>query len=63
MKKFNGFESHLIVEGLKEVAASMKEGIVKAESEGKRSLMTTSYIDMVVAETIDKVKLNTLKQK
>ena len=63
MKKFNAFESHLIVEGLKEVAADMKQGILKAESEGKRSLMTTSYVDMVVADTIDKVMSNTLKQK
>jgi hypothetical protein len=29
MKKFNGFEAYLILEGLKEVAASMKEGIEK----------------------------------
>ena len=63
MKKFNAYESHLIVEGLNKVAAEMKEGILQAESEGRRSLMTTSYVDMVVADTINKVIDNTLKQK
>lgn len=63
MKKFNGFEAYLILEGLKEVAVSMKEGIVKAESEGKIPLMTVGYVDMVVQDTIDKVNKLTLKQK
>ena len=63
MKKFNGFEAHLILEGLKEVADSMKEGIEKAEAEGKMPLMTTGYVDMIVAETIEKVNSLTLKQK
>ena len=63
MKKFNGFEAYLILEGLKEVAASMKEGIEKTEAEGKMPLMTTGYVDMIVAETVEKVKSLTLKQK
>jgi len=63
MKKFNGFEAYLILEGLKEVATSMKEGIVKTEAEGKLPLMTTGYVDMIVAETIEKVNSLTLKQK
>ena len=41
----------------------MKEGIEKAEAEGKRPLMTTGYVDMIVAETIEKVNSLTLKQK
>jgi hypothetical protein len=63
MKKFNGFEAHLIIEGLKEVATQMKEGIEKAESEGKMPLMTTGYVDMIVKDTIDKVNSLTVKQK
>lgn len=63
MKKFNGFEAYLILEGLKEVAASMKEGIEKTEAEGKLPLMTTGYVDMIVAETVEKVNSLTVKQK
>jgi hypothetical protein len=63
MKKFNGFEAYLILEGLKEVAVSMKEGIVKTEAEGKLPLMTTGYVDMVIKDAVDKVNSLTLKQK
>lgn len=63
MKKFNGFEAYLILEGLKEVSASMKEGIEKTLAEGKMPLMTTGYVDMVVKDAVDKVHSLTLKQK
>jgi hypothetical protein len=63
MKKFNGFEAYLILEGLKEVSASMKEGIEKTLAEGKMPIMTTGYVDMIVAETIEKVNSLTLKNK
>ena len=63
MKKFNGFEAYLILEGLKEVAASMKEGIEKTLAEGKMPLMTTGYVDMIVKDAVDKVHSLTLKQK
>ncbi len=63
MKKFNGFEAYLILEGLKEVAASMKEGIEKTLAEGKRPLMTTGYVDMVVKDAVEKVNSLTIKQK
>ena len=63
MKKFNGFEAYLILEGLKEVAVSMKSGIEQTLADGKMPLMTTGYVDMVVKETIDKVNSLTLKQK
>ena len=63
MKKFNGFEAYLILEGLKEVAASMKEGIEKTEAEGKLPLMTTSYVDMVIKDAVEKVNSLTLKKK
>ena len=63
MKKFNGFEAYLILEGLKEVAASMKNGIEATLADGKMPLMTTGYVDMVIDETIEKIKTLTLKQK
>jgi hypothetical protein len=63
MKKFNGFEAYLILEGLKEVAASMKEGIEKTLAEGKMPLMTTGYVDMVIKDAVEKVNSLTLKQK
>jgi len=63
MKKFNGFEAWLILEGLKLAAEDMKQGIEETIAKGKMPLMTTGYIDMVVKETIDKVNSLTLKQK
>jgi len=63
MKKFNGFEAYLILEGLKEVSASMKEGIEKTLAEGKMPLMTTGYVDMVIKDVVEKVNSLTLKQK
>jgi hypothetical protein len=63
MKKFNGFEAYLILEGLKEVAAAMKDGIKKIEAEGRMPLMTAEYVDMVVQDTIAKVNSLTIKQK
>lgn len=63
MKKFNGFEAYLILEGLKEVSASMKEGIEKTLAEGKLPLMTTGYVDMVIKDAVEKVNSLTVKQK
>jgi hypothetical protein len=63
MKKFNGFEAYLILEGLKEVSASMKEGIEKTLAEGKMPLMTTGYVDMVIKDAVEKVNSLTIKQK
>jgi hypothetical protein len=63
MKKLNGFESYLVVEGLNKVAAEMKADIVKMESEGKRALMTEGYIDMIVKDALEKINSFTVKQK
>ena len=63
MKKFNGFEAYLILEGLKEVSVSMKEGIEKTLAEGKMPLMTTGYVDMVIKDAVEKVNSLTVKQK
>jgi hypothetical protein len=63
MKKLNGFESYLIVEGLNKLALEMKAEIRDMEEAGKRPLMTTGYIDMVVKDALDKINAYTLKQK
>ena len=63
MKKFNGFEAWLILEGLKLASEDMKQGIEQAIANGKIPLMTTGYVDMVIKEAVDKVNSLTLKQK
>ena len=63
MKKFNGFEKHLLEQGLEMVMEQMKIDIRKVESEGKDALMTEGYIDMIGKETLEKLVSLTLKQK
>jgi hypothetical protein len=63
MKKFNEFECSLIVQGLQLVAEGWKAEITEVEAEGKRSIFTQGYVDMVVKELTEKVKEGTLKPK
>jgi hypothetical protein len=63
MKKFNEFECSLIVQGLQLVAEGWKAEIAQVEAEGKRSMFTQGYVDMVVKELTEKVQLGTLKPK
>lgn len=63
MKKLNGFESYLVIEGLAAVRKKMTEDIERIEAEGKNSLMTAGYIEMIIDDTIEKIKALTLKQK
>jgi len=63
MAKLNGFENYLIVEGLNKLALEMKAEIRATEEAGKRPLMTTGYIDMVVKDALDKIDSFTVKQK
>ena len=63
MKKLNGFESYLVIEGLNILRSEWRNEIKLAETNGKIPLMTESYVDMVVDETIEKIKALTLKQK
>jgi len=63
MKKLNGFESYLVIEGLESMRRQMKLDILEIEANGKNAIMTTGYVDMVVNEAIEKIKLLTLKQK
>jgi hypothetical protein len=63
MKKLNGFESYLVIEGLNAIRNEWKKDIKQVEAQGKNALMTADYVDMVVSETIEKIKALTLKQK
>lgn len=63
MKKLNGFESYLVIEGLNAMRVAMKNDIEKAELNGRNSLMTTGFVDMSIDETIAKIKALTLKDK
>jgi hypothetical protein len=63
MKKLNGFESYLVLEGLESMRRQMKLDILEIEASGKNAIMTTGYVDMVVNEAIEKIKSLTLKQK
>lgn len=63
MVKLNGFENYLIVEGLNKLADEMKADIRATEEAGKRPLMTTGYVDMVVKEALEKINSFTIKQK
>ena len=63
MKKLNGFESYLVIEGLAMLKEAWIKDIKEVEAKGKNPLMTTGYVDMVVNDAIAKIKLLTLKQK
>jgi hypothetical protein len=41
----------------------MKMDILEIQADGKNPIMTTGYVDMVIDETIEKIKTLTLKQK
>jgi len=63
MKKLNGFESYLVIEGLNILRDEWRNEIKLVETNGKIPLMTEAYVDMVVDEAIEKIKLLTLEQK
>ena len=63
MKKLNGFESYLAIEGLNAMRIAMKNDIEKVELNGRNSLMTTGFVDVSIDETIAKIKALTLKDK
>ena len=63
MKKFNGFEAHLLEQGLKMYVDNIVKDIVEAEINGRRPIMTADYIEMIQSEILVKLKSLTLKQK
>ncbi len=60
MKKLNGFESYLVIEGLLKMRSAMIDDIKELEAKGKNSLMTEGYVDTVVNEAIEKIKVLTI---
>jgi hypothetical protein len=60
MKKLNGFESYLAIEGLNAMRSAMIDDIKELEAKGKNSLMTEGYVDMIVNEAIEKIKVLTI---
>ena len=60
MKKLNGFESYLAIEGLNAMRSAMIDDIKELEAKGKNSIMTEGYVDMVVNEAIEKIKVLTI---
>ena len=63
MKKLNGFENYLVIEGLAMLRDAWKKDIEEVRAKGKNPLMTEGYVDMVVTDAIEKIKALTLKQK
>jgi hypothetical protein len=63
MKKFNGFEAHLLEEGLKMYVDAIVDDIITAEQKGKRPIMTADYVRTIGREAMQKLKSLTLKQK
>ena len=63
MKKFNGMESHLIVDALKYYVAQVEKDILEMEKEGKRSIFAPGFYTNLSKELIDKVKSMTKKQQ
>jgi hypothetical protein len=59
--ELNGFEVFLIKEGLKIVREQMKQDIQEMESNGKTSIMTEGYVDMICDELESKLKLVNLQ--
>ena len=43
MKKFNGMESHLIVEAINYYVTQVEKDILEAEKEGKRSIFAPGF--------------------
>jgi hypothetical protein len=62
MKKFNGMESHLIVDALNYYVAQVEKDILEMEKEGKRSIFAPGFYTNISKELIDKVRSMTKKQ-
>lgn len=63
MKKFNGYEKYLILEGLKLVEAQGVKEIEEIEASGKNPIMTIGFIKGQIRETVEKVEELSLKER
>ena len=55
MKKFNQWESYIIVEALTQHIKACENEIAEAESAGKRSIFAEGFFETQIGELIDKV--------
>ena len=55
MNLLNGFEVHLIKNGLDLVSAQIKEEIQEAEKLGKNHIMTKGFVNMTINEIVRKI--------
>lgn len=63
MKKFNGHQAHVIIEGLNMYKEALKQEIADAEAKGLRPFMTQGFVEMDVNEIIKLIEENTKKSK
>jgi len=63
MKKFNGMESHLIVDALNYYVAQVEKDILEMEKDGKRSIFAPGFYTNISNDLKDKVRSMTKKQK
>ncbi len=63
MKKFNGFEAHLLEQGLQDYINLICNDIVESERSERRPIMTVSYMRGIEKELMEKIKSLTLKTK
>ena len=62
MKKFNGMESHLIIDALTFYVAQVERDILEMEKEGKTSIFAPGFYTQISKELKEKVKTMTKKQ-
>ena len=62
MKKFNGMESHLIVEALNYYVKQVEEDILEAAKDGKISIFAPGFYTNISNDLKFKVKSMTKKQ-
>jgi hypothetical protein len=61
MKKFNGMESHLIIEALNYYVKHVEKDILEAEKEGKRCIFAPGFYTNISNDLKFKVKSMTKK--
>ena len=62
MKKFNGMESHLIIEALNYYVTQIEKDILEMEKDGKRSIFAPGFYTNISNDLKDKVRSMTKKQ-
>ena len=62
MKKLNGQEAWFIKEGLQVLLKDWSSNIKELEEQGKHSLFTVGYLEMMIKEITSKVDSITLKK-